>query len=187
MSVQSEITRISSNVTAALAAVSAKGGIPTAGATSDDLAAAIATIPSGYSWVRYEKYTLDSDITTNSLTDILTNYDFLTQHYNDPNLCVAVVLNETPITKDNYYTFLMATGKALSANNEYGVYEYRKSYAASRYGQLYTIFETTHSVNGGLYVREAGKLQVSCTANTRLLAGTYDIVMWIRGGGASQS
>ena len=56
MSIQSEITRISGNVSAALAAVSAKGGILPAGATSDDLAAAIAAISGMPVFSRIDKF-----------------------------------------------------------------------------------------------------------------------------------
>ena len=47
MSIQSEITRISGNVTNALAAIAAKGVIVPAGSNSDDLADLIALIEGG--------------------------------------------------------------------------------------------------------------------------------------------
>lgn len=47
MSIQSEITRISGNVSAALDAVAGKGVTVPAGSNSDDLALLIASIPQG--------------------------------------------------------------------------------------------------------------------------------------------
>lgn len=70
MSVQSEINRISGNVTAALAAIAEKGVTVDSGSTSDDLATLIAAIETGGGGGKYSygTFQLSEEITLNTTT-----------------------------------------------------------------------------------------------------------------------
>lgn len=73
MSIASEITRIRNNVTATLNAIRAMGGTVPDGATSDDMAAAVRTIPAAA--VSYAPYLNDGAITlTNGALSVSRNF-----------------------------------------------------------------------------------------------------------------
>ena len=104
MSIQSEITRISGNVSDAFTAVTAKGGTVPVGATSDDLATAIASISGGG---------LPSEIIDIS------------------NTCVVMSDGSTPVGGDNYHMYAYTTNpsdikvtKLTKSNTTYCTYQY---------------------------------------------------------------
>lgn len=84
MSVQSEITRLSDNVTAALAAIADKGVTVPDGSNSDSLAALIAAIEAGGGKSYFEKVTIATQLRNYTMTHNLGVI---------PNFCFYVVLD----------------------------------------------------------------------------------------------
>lgn len=97
MSIQSEITRISSNVTNTLDAVSSKGVVVSATATSDDMAQLVASIPS-VQMLAYQIYLPTSGWTSGEHYTYTVSVNGVSS---DTSVC-SVVVSYSPGYKEEY-------------------------------------------------------------------------------------
>lgn len=187
MSVQSEITRISGNVTAALAAITAKGGTVPAGAISDDLAAAIATIPAGYSWLEHHEFLVDTAPTTDGEYVILTGNSFLTTYYNNDNLMAAFFKNDTSSIAYNKVFAGFCANKTVGIANGYGSYIYAASTGGGAVSSTKKLCRQHGSAqsDAGIIVPESGKLSFDNVSGRYIATGKYDLFIWLAGGVAA--
>lgn len=167
MSVSGEISRISGNVTAALAAVANKGGTVPANAVSDDLAAAIASIPGAPSfklinkiWFGEKTFTSKTPATGSSITVRHTLGAV-------PDKCLFFPENYINISTEYDYNILGSVGQNYSGNTLKRFYFFAKK---GLYSDTATFSSSTDWTSNSI------DLKVTSSEKVYYRAGTYIII-----------
>lgn len=163
MSIQSEINRIKTNVSNALAAIRGKGVTVPTGANSDSLATLINSIsaggglPSGISAIKMGTHTVSSDEAYGTAVNITHNLGVI------PDLFIVYATSNTAVT---YSELMMVRGKDVmyrgTSYHTLAVYRGNSTtsasatYANSSKGGIYSLTATTATISGhqsSYYVR----------------------------------
>ena len=167
MSVSGEISRISGNVTAALAAVANKGGTLPANAVSDELAAAIASIPGAPSFTLIDKIWFGEKTftsTTSAKNDIIVEHDLGVV----PDKCLVFPENFIPMDVGYNYNIWGALGQ-----NSSGTASLKKFYYFT-YKGAYSTLSSTVGVNNA-WTSTSLNLKTG-SSSEYFQAGTYIII-----------
>ena len=168
MSASGEISRISGNVTAALAAVANKGGTVPANAVSDDLATAIASIPGAPSFTLIDKIwfgekTFTSTTNANS-NNITVKHDLGAV----PDKCLVFPENFIPLNVGYDYNIWGAVGQTASASTST-----KKTFFFTYKGLYGTTGTATSAAD---WTSTSINLKVSSSDRIYFQAGTYIII-----------
>ena len=166
MSVSGEISRISGNVTAALAAVANKGGTLPANAVSDDLAAAIASIPGAPSFSLIDKIWFGEKTftsTTSAKSDIIVEHDLGVV----PDKCLVFPENFIPLNVGYNYNIWGSLGQNSSGSASV------KKFQFFTYKGAYNTLETVISADA--WTSTSINLKTG-SSSEYFQAGTYIII-----------